>query len=80
MANSLYQTNNFQINGENGSINQLEGRFSFINQLDQENNRLEYQLTKKKTNKKFISKLNYREKQYQYFYSTNISLILVNLR
>lgn len=67
MANSLYQTNNFQINGENGSINQLEGRFSFINQLDQENNRLEYQLTKKKTNKKFISKLNYREKQYQYF-------------
>lgn len=67
MANSLYQTNNFQINGENGSINQLEGRFSFINQLDRENNRLEYQLTKKKINKKFISKLNYREKQYQYF-------------
>ena len=67
MANSLYQTNNFQINGENGSINQLEGRFSFINQLDRENNRLEYRLTKKKINKKFISKLNYREKQYQYF-------------
>lgn len=67
MANSLYQTNNFQINRKNGSINQLEGRFSFINQLDQENNRLEYQLTKKKTNKKFISNLNYREKQYQYF-------------
>ena len=67
MANSLYQTNNFQINGEDGSINQLEGRFSFINQLDRENNRLEYQLTRKKINKKFISKLNYREKQYQYF-------------
>ena len=40
MANSLYQTNNFQINGEDGSINQLEGRFSFINKLYREKKKL----------------------------------------
>lgn len=65
MANSLYQTNNFQINGEDGTINQLEGRFSFINQLDWENNRLEYKLTGKIKNS--FKGLNCREKQYQYF-------------
>lgn len=67
MANQLYKTNSFQINGEDGTVNQLEGRLSFINQLDWLNNRLEYEITKKKTNKKFISGLNAREKQYQYF-------------
>lgn len=67
MANQLYKTNSFQIDGEDGTLNQLEGRFSFINQLDWLNNKLEYRTTKKKTNKKFISGLNTREKQYQYF-------------
>lgn len=67
MANQLYKTNRFQIDGEDGTLNQLEGRFSFINQLDWLNNKLEYRATKKKTNKKFISGLNTREKQYQYF-------------
>lgn len=67
MANQLYKTNSFLIDGKNGTINQLEGRFSFINQLDWLNNKLEYRTTKKKTNKKFISGLNAREKQYQYF-------------
>lgn len=67
MANQLYKTNSFQINGKDGSLNQLEGRFSFINQLDWLSNKLEYRTTKKKTNKKFISGLNTREKQYQYF-------------
>lgn len=67
MANNLYQTNSFQINEKDGTLYQLEGRFSFINQLDWENNKLEYSLTKKNTNKKFIASLNCREKQYQYF-------------
>lgn len=67
MANQLYKTNSFQINGRDGTLNQLEGRFSFINQLDWLSNKLEYRTTKKKTNKKFISGLNTREKQYQYF-------------
>lgn len=67
MANQLYKTNHFQIDGEDGTLNQLEGRFSFINQLDWFNNKLEYQKTKKKASKKFISGLNTREKQYRYF-------------
>lgn len=67
MANQLYKTNSFQINGEDGTVNQLEGRFSFINQLDFSNNKLEYRITKKKATKKFFSGLNAREKQYQYF-------------
>lgn len=67
MANQLYKTNSFQINGKDGTANQLEGRLSFINQLDFLNNRLAYRMAKKKTNKKFISGLNTREKQYQYF-------------
>lgn len=67
MANQLYKTNSFQIDGEDGTLNQLEGRFSFINQLDWLNNKLEYRATKKKTDKNFISGLNTREKQYRYF-------------
>lgn len=67
MADQLYKTDSFQIDGEDGTVNQLEGRLSFINQLDWSNNKLEYRITKKKTNKKFISGLNTREKQYQYF-------------
>ena len=34
MANQLYRTDEFQIDGEKGSLEKLEGRFSFINQLD----------------------------------------------
>ena len=67
MANQLYKTNSFHINGKVGNVNQLEGRFSFINQLDKYNNKLEYKKKKKKGDKKFISGLNVREKQYQYF-------------
>ena len=41
MANTLYKTGKFTINGAEGTINQLEGRFSFINDLVKYNNRLE---------------------------------------
>lgn len=67
MANQLYKTNSFQINGKDGTINQLEGRLSFMNQLDFSNNKLGCRITKKKANRKFFSGLNVREKQYQYF-------------
>ena len=41
MAHTLYKTGKFTINGAEGTINQLEGRFSFINDLVKYNNRLE---------------------------------------
>lgn len=41
MADSLYVNGSFSINGQEGSIKQLEGRFAFINQLDKYNNKLD---------------------------------------
>lgn len=41
MAYNLYKTGVFQIGGQLGTINQLEGRFSFINQLDRYNNKID---------------------------------------
>lgn len=45
MAHKLYTTGEFLIDGESGTINQLEGRFAFINQLDKYNNGLEYEIS-----------------------------------
>ncbi|MGC6768815.1 retron Ec67 family RNA-directed DNA polymerase/endonuclease [Enterococcus sp. LJL51] len=45
MAYSLYKNGEFMINNVSGNINQLEGRFAFINQLDKWNNKLEYDLS-----------------------------------
>lgn len=67
MANQLYKTHSFQIDGQDGFIDQLEGRLAYINQLDWFNNKKEYERTGKKSNKRYISGLNTREKQYQYF-------------
>lgn len=61
MAHSLYTKGSFEIDGVNGMINQLEGRFSFINQLDKYNNQLD------KNSKHCFMNLNGREKQYQKF-------------
>ncbi|QQS88574.1 retron Ec67 family RNA-directed DNA polymerase/endonuclease [Fusobacterium canifelinum] len=63
MAYSLYKNGEFNIDGIDGTINQLEGRFSFINQLDKYNN------SESEKRKKFIARnvLNSREKQYQNF-------------
>lgn len=55
MANNLYKTGEFLINGENGKLNQLEGRFTFINQAE---SFLE---------KRNFNQLNGREKEYQKF-------------
>ena len=68
MLNLLYKKNQFFINNKIGDINQLEGRLSFINQLDRSNNISDYKIRKRKLNKNYISGLNAREKQYQYFF------------
>lgn len=108
MANELYKTGKFSVNGKKGTLNKLEGRFAFINQIDKKNNKIVYELEnlkkgkgrgkdkdkdkdkkkyknehknkdkdeekdkdkdkeKLKSNKKYISGLNTREKQYQKF-------------
>lgn len=75
MAHNLYTKHRFNINGEKGSINQLEGRFSFINQIDKYNNNLT-------TDKIGFRFLNGREKQYRqflfykYFYYNDMPLIV----
>ena len=75
MAYQLYKSGSFEIDSEEGSTNQLEGRFAFINQLDWYNNKrdgLEHN---------FWS-LNSREKQYQkflfykYFFNNNKPLVI----
>lgn len=40
MANNLYRNKEFFIDNNIGTIDQLEGRFSFINQLDKYNNKI----------------------------------------
>lgn len=40
MANHLYRNGIFYIDGKEGSIGRLEGRFAFINQLDKYNNNI----------------------------------------
>lgn len=67
MVDQLFKTDSFKIDGVIGTEEQLEGRLAFINQLDWYNNDLESESKKTKGNKKYISGLNAREKQYQYF-------------
>lgn len=57
MAHALYKTGEFYIDGQKGTINQLEGRFSFINQIDKYNN---------KKNDKNILKGNFNIREYDY--------------
>lgn len=75
MADRLYKTGEFFIDGEKGSIHQLEGRFDFINQAEWFDNKY----FKKKRN--FYS-LNGREKEYKkflfykYFFANEKTLII----
>ncbi|MDA2046314.1 retron Ec67 family RNA-directed DNA polymerase/endonuclease [Bacillus cereus group sp. MYBK40-2] len=81
MAHSLYTTGAFEIDGKKGDINQLEGRFAFINQLDRYNNNNKSK-SNDKTSKLVFHPLNSREKQYQkfllykYFFANNKPLIV----
>lgn len=45
MADRLYKTGSFEINEKVGNMNQLNGRFAFINQLDKYNNKLENKIS-----------------------------------
>ena len=58
MADRLYRTGEYQIKGETGTLDQLEGRFSFIDQIDHFNSNGE---------KKNAYVLNSRENQYRTF-------------
>ncbi len=75
MAHHLYTQGSFKINDKDGTINQLEGRFAFINQLDRYNNKLD-------NGSHNIRELNSRERQYQkflfykYFYANNKPIIV----
>lgn len=75
MADSFYSTGKFTIGGESGTKNQLEGRLTFINQIDWFMNKL-WKL------KKDSHKLNTREKQYQkflfykYFFNNDMPIIV----
>lgn len=65
MANSLYKNGSFTINGVEGSLKQLEGRFSFINHINKENNKEQKKINKDlKLSFRF---LNGQEKEYQKF-------------
>lgn len=61
MANHLYTKQCFYINGVLGTMNQLEGRYSFIDQIDRYNN------IKDTSFKHNFKTLNSREKDYQKF-------------
>ena len=61
MAHSLYTQGAYKVDGVEGNIRQLEGRFAFINQIEKENN------TNNTDGKHKAFCLNGREKQYQQF-------------
>lgn len=60
MTQQLFKHGNFNINGEPATLNQLEGRFAFINQLTRYNNKLD-------GGKHDFYNLSSRELQYQKF-------------
>ncbi len=60
MAYALYSKGEFTIDGKPGTLAQLEGRFSFINQIDKYNNKLD-------NNKHGFGFLNGREREYKRF-------------
>lgn len=76
MAHYLYAHDEFNINGVSSTIEQLEGRFAFINQLDKYNNSIDG-----KARHNFYE-LNGREKQYQkflfykYFFASSKPIII----
>ena len=75
MAHHLYTNGEFFVDGNVGTLEQLEGRFSFIDQVEHYNNKLDKE-------KKNHHKLNGREHEYQtflfykYFFANSKPLIL----
>jgi hypothetical protein len=80
MAHQLYTTGNFMLNGRFGNLKQLEGRFSFIDQLDVYNRgQAAVSVTK---GRQEVVPLNKREREYQkflfykYFFANDKPLII----
>lgn len=77
MAMSLYEKGEFTINGQKGTLKQLEGRFAFIDQIEHYNNK--HDLSGKKHSKFTLSA---KEKAYrnflfyEYFVANNKMLLL----
>lgn len=75
MAHALYVKGTFSIDGKDGTLNQLEGRFSFINQLALYNNKLNGE-------KHTLKTLTGREREFQrflfykYFYCNDYPIIM----
>ena len=75
MAYSLYKSGSYTIDGETGTISQLEGRFSFIDQLTKFNNKIDGQ-------KHRLGTFSTREKDYQkilfykYFFAIKKPLLI----
>lgn len=69
MANSLYCNGEYFLDNKNkkSDLLTLESRFSFINQIDCYNNKIEHELSGAKCENKYKSRLNKREKQFQTF-------------
>ena len=63
MAHNLYVNGEYYINGVRGTLNQLQGRFAYINSIDKKNN----ELSGKMEGKEPFRKLNGRELQFQRF-------------
>ena len=75
MTNYLYKTGSFTIDGQPGTLNMLEGRYSFIDQITRYNNKIEGKKPQSRV-------LNAREKDYQkflfykYFFANERPLII----
>lgn len=63
MAHSLYTKGKFIIDSNEGTLSQLEGRFSFINQIDKYNNNIDLSIKKRN-----FRTLNNHEEQYRRFF------------
>ena len=69
MAHQLYKQGSFEINGEPATLNQLEGRFAFINQLTWYNNKIDGIKT-------HFNNLSSREFNIKSFYFINTFLLI----
>ncbi len=82
MAHALYSKGEFIIDGSQGTLAQLEGRFSFINQLDWYNNKLENKKRDSMNFKRDFMNFNGREREYRrflfykYFFNNSMPVIV----
>lgn len=77
MLHSLYTTGEFKIDGENGTVAQLEGRLSFIDQIEFYNNKHDYSGAKHNNRCLSAKEVDYRNFLfYKYFVSNKQTLLI----